>query len=251
MGKSIVTAGTVISIKPLGENNSSVCFLTRDNGIVYATMYGGRKSKLKSLVSPWNTGIIYFSSTNNTNQLKINDFDVKSYHLSFRESLVKSWAANLAAEIAIKTKCAASNEQCWTLISGFLDGLDYCKTNEQCSLGLIRFLWRYLNLLGIQPDAGCCCKCDTSSVYFNKGVYYSVSDNGFICTECSSQKQPFYLNHEAVKYLACLSACTPQEARAIPLSKEAAGQIKDLVFFLIENACGSRLKSLETGIGIL
>jgi len=85
----------------------------------------------------------------------------------------------------------------------------------------------------------------------DSGVYYSASENGFVCAECSSQKQPFYLTQEAVRYLACLSVCSPQEARAIPLSKEASGQIKDLVFFLIENACGSRLKSLETGIGIL
>ncbi|MBQ5471935.1 MAG: DNA repair protein RecO [Treponema sp.] len=251
MSQSLVTLGTVISIKPQGENNSSVCFLTQKEGIVYATLYGGRKSKLRSLVSPWNTGTVYFSVTNQSNLLKISDFDVKQYHLTFRESLVKSCAASLAAELAIKTKCAGSNEHCWALINGFLDGLEHCTNDEQSSLGLIRFLWRYLDLLGVQPQSNYCCKCETSSVYLEKGVFYSLIENGFLCSDCAGQKQVFFLNQEAINYLNCLSSLSPGEVRKIPLSKEAYGQLKDCIFYMIENACSCRLTSLQTGIGIL
>jgi len=51
MPRNYVSQGIVFSVKLLGENNSSVCFLTEDCGIVYATLYGGPKSKLRSLVS--------------------------------------------------------------------------------------------------------------------------------------------------------------------------------------------------------
>ena len=78
MAKNLVTLATVISIRPLGENNSSVTLLTRSEGIIFATMYGGSKSRLKSLVSPWNTGTAYLSISNQT-QYKISDFDVSAY----------------------------------------------------------------------------------------------------------------------------------------------------------------------------
>ena len=71
MSHSFSTPALIFSIKPLGENNSSVCFFTETEGILYATMYGGHKSKLKSLVSPWNSGIAYFSKSTTTQFLRL------------------------------------------------------------------------------------------------------------------------------------------------------------------------------------
>ena len=102
MPKSSSTLATVFSLKPQGENNSSVCLMTQKEGIVYATLYGGRKSRFKSLVSPWNTGTVYLSQDPKTSFYKISDFDVKKYHLSFRESLIKYYASSVAAELALK-----------------------------------------------------------------------------------------------------------------------------------------------------
>ena len=59
MGKSTITGGVVISLKPQGENNSLVCCFAENLGIIYASMYGGAKSRLRSLVSPWNSGTLY------------------------------------------------------------------------------------------------------------------------------------------------------------------------------------------------
>ena len=116
MSHSFSTPALIFSIKPLGENNSSVCFFTETEGILYATMYGGHKSKLKSLVSPWNSGIAYFSKSTTTQFLKITDFEPKNYHLSFRQNLYKFWSASLAAELVIKTKCAGSSEECFKIV---------------------------------------------------------------------------------------------------------------------------------------
>ena len=80
MNRSLVTYATVLSIKPLGENNSSVCLLTRTEGVIYAVLYGGPKSRLKSLVSTWNTGTVYLSFSKNN--YKISDFDnLESYEI--------------------------------------------------------------------------------------------------------------------------------------------------------------------------
>lgn len=247
MSGSISTLATVISIKPSGKNNSSVTFLSQEEGIVYATMYGGFKSKMKSLVSPWNTGTAYFSVTAAGNY-KISDFDVKNYHLSFRENLLKFWAASLAAEIALKTKCAGSPQKCWALTNGFLDGLELCKENDQCTAGLIRFLWRYLALLGIQPESSVCCCCGKK---IQDGAFFNFAENGFLCRNCAQSKNPLEIPQNGIEYLSAVSVLSPKEARKIPLSRESVSAVKQLVFYLMENACGSELVSLKTGAGIL
>ncbi|HAH63672.1 MAG TPA: hypothetical protein DCL73_16425, partial [Treponema sp.] len=66
MPRNYVTQGFVFSIRPQGENNSSVGFMTKDAGLVYATLYGGPKSRLRSLVSQWNSGTVYLYCKENS-----------------------------------------------------------------------------------------------------------------------------------------------------------------------------------------
>ena len=246
MAKNLVTLATVISIRPLGENNSSVTLLTRSEGIIFATMYGGSKSRLKSLVSPWNTGTAYLSISNQT-QYKISDFDVSAYHLTFRENLTKNCIASLAAEIAIKTKCAGSPVTCWALINGFINGLDKCQNSEQCTSGLIRFLWRYLETMGIKPETETCCHCGNK---FHQGAFWNQIENGFNCTGCGSSSL-FYITQNGLNYLNNISLSSTSDTESEELEKDSIAGLKQLLFFLIENACGSKLASLKTGTGIL
>ncbi len=261
MNRSSCTQALVLNLKPLGENNSSVTLLTPEHGILYATLYGGPKSKMRSLVAQWNSGNIWLYENPEKNQLKINDFDVKNYHTSFGQNLFKMYAASLAAEIAIKTRCAGSNEQCFNLVCGFLDGMEL-SNEEQCRLGLLRFLWRYLELLGIQPEAHSCSECGKSFLESefapNCISYYNSLDNSFICSECyegfshpegSSLLMP--IQTSAVQYLAAISLLKPSEVRKLQVSKDGYEQMRQIVFFLIQNCIDQKLNSIETGMGIL
>ena len=252
MNRSYSTPAIIFSLRPLGENNSSVTILTPGSGISYATLYGGPKSKMKSLVSQWNSGIIWLYDNPEKKQTKISDFEVKNYHTTFTESLYKLYAASLAAELAIKTKCAGSNEQCFRLISGFLDGMDLCN-EDQSRVGLIRFLWRYLELLGIQPSAHCCGQCGKSFLeqkFVSESLsYYNSNDNSFICTDCG--KGQFPIKTSALQYLSAVSVLPPSQVRKLQIDKEGYNQIRDIVFFLIENSVEQRLNTIETGLGIL
>lgn len=262
MQRAYSTPAVVINVKPVGENNSFITLISPHKGIIYATLYGGSKSKLRSLVSLWNFGTIYLYENPEKNQIKITDFDVKNYHESFSKSLFKMYAASLAAEIAIKTRCAGSNEHCFRLFCGFLDGLEL-SNEEQGRVGLIRFLWRYIELLGIQPDAQECSHCGKSFLNkefaTNEETYYNNLENSFICRDCTENlstdsKQNlsiFPINAEAVRYLAAITALSPAEVRRIQISEESYTQMKNIVFFLIENSIETKLNSLETGMGIL
>ena len=260
MNRSSSTNAIILSLRPLGENNSSVTLLTPEDGIVYAVLYGGPKSRLRSLVSQWNSGKVWLYENPEKNQIKISDFEVVNYHPSFSQNLFKSYAASLAAEIAIKTRCAGSASQCHRLVSGFLDGMELCD-EEQSRLGLLRFLWRYLELLGIQPNSHACCNCGKTFLDTrfapNAVSYYNGMENSFICPDCvesggSSQSGNMINVHfSAVQYLSALTVLSPSEARKLSIDQEVYGQIRQLVFFLIENSIDQKLNSIETGMGIL
>ena len=260
MNRSTSTSAIVLSLRPLGENNSSVTLLTPEDGIVYAVLYGGPKSRLRSLVAQWNSGKVWLYENPEKNQIKISDFEVVNYHPSFSQNLFKSYAASLAAEIAIKTRCAGSASQCHRLVSGFLDGMELCD-EEQSRLGLLRFLWRYLELLGIQPNSHACCNCGKTFLDTrfapNAVSYYNGMENSFICPDCvesggSSQSGNMINVHfSAVQYLSALTVLSPSEARKLSIDQEVYGQIRQLVFFLIENSIDQKLNSIETGMGIL
>lgn len=252
----------ILSLKNQGENNFLVTLLTPTDGITYATLYGGPKSKMRSLVSVFNSGKIWLYENQEKKQTKITDFEVTSYHETFGQNLFKSYAASLAAELAIKTRCAGSPELCFKLVSGFLDGMNLCD-EEQSRLGLLRFLWRYIELLGVQPQTHICGNCVKSFLdsQFTEGAisYYNVIDNNFICSDCRGQ---FYtestvglrlipINVSAVQYLSAISVLSPVEVRKLQISKTEYEQIREIVFFLIENNIDQKLNSIETGMGIL
>ena len=53
----------ILSVRNTGENNRIVSYLTKDEGILTSVLYGGPKSKLRSLVSTFNYGIFIFTMT--------------------------------------------------------------------------------------------------------------------------------------------------------------------------------------------
>ena len=228
MNRSYSTNAIVLNLKPSGENNSTVTLLTPDKGIIYATLYGGPKSKMKSLVAQWHSGKIWLYDNPEKKQTKISDIEVVNYHPSFGQNLFKMFAASLAAEIAIKTKCSGSPEQCFKLVHGLFDGMELCD-EEQSRLGLIRFLWRYLALMGVQPEA------DTDGAFTPEAVsYYNGS-----------------LSSQAVGYLSSISKLEPSKVRQLSVSKDTYCELKDFVFYLISSNIGTELNTIKTGIGIL
>ena len=257
MNRSSSTSAIILSLRPLGENNSSVTLLTPEAGIVYAVLYGGPKSRLRSLVSQWNSGKVWLYENPEKNQIKISDFEVTNYHASFSSNLFKSYAASLAAELAIKTRSAGSAQQCFRLVSGFLDGMELCD-EAQSRVGLIRFLWRYLELLGIQPPSHACSNCGKTFLdtrFAPEAVsYYNSMENSFICPGCAANadgENMLSVKNTAVQYLSALTVLPPSEARRLTIDEEIYGQIRQLVFFLIENSIDQKLNSIETGMGIL
>lgn len=249
------TEAVVLTVREQGENNRSVCAVSPETGIFYATLYGGPKSKMKSLVQPFNSGIMFIYDDENRKLKKISDFDVKNFHTSLKESLYKMWAANLAAEILMKTKCAGDDRAAYMLLKAFIDGLD-AVDETSARAATVRFLWRYLSLLGVQPDTESCISCSQNLPYAgeNSLSFYSPASNGFLCRECAGKPKDgltLSVTGEALHYLHAISTQTPGSVRRLPLSAESCDNLRRITFYLIEQAAGTRLLSLKSGYGIL
>ena len=272
MERNFFTDTLVLSSRIFGENNRILTVLTPDKGIFDAILYGGRKSRLKSLASPFHTGTMWFYNDESKHSVKITDFDVKKFRPTLHENLYKSMAASFCSELLIKTRGGNEDSQysvLWVLTNGFLDGLEL--TDEKgCELGLLRFIWRFLAIQGEQPDVESCCVCDSpfeadcASGNYNGNSnenmlsyvsYYDESKQGFLCRDCSAGIQAasyrFPLSGEACNYLRAVNNLTPKEVRQILLHTESVHQMHDVLMYLAEKCAGSKLYTLESGKGIL
>lgn len=273
MNRNVSKSALVISVRATAQDNRSVCILTKD-GIEFSTLFGGPKSRLSGAVSPWNSGTMFFYNNAEKSSSKITDFDVKKYHPTFRENLFKSFAAALAGEIVVKSKCAGNGEAAFFLLNGFLDGMDLCD-EKAARLGLLRFLWRYLDLLGVRPETRRCASCGHEFGFSSidnfagnsfetviqckdqDGAFFSNEQGGFLCGECARGKSESVfedggrISLASLFYLEISGGGNLAAARNATLSKGDHDVLKAFLFQMTENALGQKLKTLSTGSGIL
>ncbi len=245
MERNSSVQGLILSARTFGESNRLITVLSPERGIFNAVQYGGKKSRLRSMVQIFHSGKMWIYEDAVKEQIKITDFDVTSYRPSLRESLLKNWAASVAMEIILKTNCADENEKSWILANGFLDGLNFVKEDET-KIALLRFIWRYLNLLGLQADTTKCCICHSPLTTI--GIY-SKFESSFVCSDCSDassgEQSLFALSGESLRFLEAVKNKSSKESRAIKLSENANFELQKALFILIENAAGTKLNTLK------
>ncbi|MBO4507026.1 MAG: DNA repair protein RecO [Spirochaetaceae bacterium] len=268
MERNFYTDALVLSSRIFGESNRILTILTPDRGVFDAILYGGRKSKLRSLASPFHTGTMWFYNDEAKHSVKITDFDAKKFRPSLHENLYKTMAASFCCELLIKTRGGNEDSQyslLWVLTNGFLDGLELID-DKGAELGLLRFIWRFLAIQGEQPDIDSCCVCDSSFEESDEIgnsernmlsciAYYDVTKQGFLCQDCSAGLQSdsyrFPLSAEACNYLRAVNNLSPKEVRQIMLHTESVHQMHDVLMYLAEKCAGSKLQTLESAKGIL
>lgn len=251
-----ITEAIVLTIRDQAENNRLVRFLSPDYGLFYAVLYGGAKSKMRSLVQQFNVGTLYFYDDTRHNSRKISDFDVTLCPETFYQNLYKVWAANMVIELLCKTQCAGDDKTSFTLLKAFIAGLNATEQQE-AKRGTLRFLWRYLALLGVQPDVTECTACGTPFEQKNEHATYLPFISGFVCQDCMQDissahlSDAFVLHKDGLSYLNAINTLPPKDVRARSLPETTLWQLKNLLFYLTEQAAGAPLQTLKNGAGIL
>ncbi len=256
---------------PSGDRILSL--LTAENGLIDVFVFGGPKSKLRSIASPYAEGraFVYFDPVKDFR--KLTDFDVARSNPGLRENLGRLWSAGLVAEILLKTSGGGGDfghvkELAATTFVRLSEAQE-----EETGYPLILFLWRLLSVLGLGPDPGECVGCGAPASLLRPGdadstPLYSASEEGFVCAACAKGilacagtrgDDPVFRSRPemtglipvtagALKWLARSDEMSFDRALSARLDQTSLSSLKELVFWLAQRAADSPLLSLGRGM---
>lgn len=161
-------------------------FMTRDAGLVDAFVFGGAKSKIRSLASPYVHGTAFIYADPVKDYRTLRDFEALEVFPGLRESLGRLWGASVAAEMNLRTSVpGGENEEAMDLLLSVLRALQDSGEAE-AAYPVLLFLWRHLGIMGLKPDTSWCQHCGAS--LSGVGAAFLDSDcEGFACEACSHE----------------------------------------------------------------
>jgi len=221
--------------------------MTSEAGLVDVFVFGGPKSKLRSLASPYASGRAFVYLDPVKDFQKLSDFDVRESYPALRDELGRLWSAGLVAELLIKTSGGGSD---FPLVLEL--ALDCLAALEAAAPGasdppLLLFLWKLVNLLGLGPDPTSCPSCGRE-LRPSLGAAYSFSLESFLCPSCAAQAdRSLSLGTGVLRWLSRSLELPFAEAARLPLLPETVATLKALLFRLARMAAESPLASLESG----
>ncbi|MDR2864367.1 MAG: recombination protein O N-terminal domain-containing protein [Spirochaetaceae bacterium] len=152
MNRFITNKALVLRVRNQGESNREAFFLNAEMGIIRAVVYGGPKSRLRSYVSPFHSGILYLYHDPVRDSYKVSDFDVIKWRPGIRENYERTVIAGAIAETILAGDGGGSNCQDAARLAGLsYDALENAGI-EHAERILIHFLWNWTDILGARPE---------------------------------------------------------------------------------------------------
>jgi DNA repair protein RecO (recombination protein O) len=148
MNRNRILAALVLRVRSFTENTREGFFLTREEGIIRSTVYGGAKSKLRAYVSPFNSGDLYLYHDPVRDSNKVTDFDCQNWRPGLREKYERTMAADEIAR-TILAGVGGSFGDAFQAASESLDALENA-AEVQINPILIHFWWRWTGILGVR-----------------------------------------------------------------------------------------------------
>ena len=100
MTRDRILTAVVLRVRP-GDTAREAFFLSREEGLVRAAVFGGPKSKLRAYISPFNSGTLYLYHDPVRNTNKATDFDCRAWRPGLRERYERVMAADELAKTAL------------------------------------------------------------------------------------------------------------------------------------------------------
>jgi DNA repair protein RecO (recombination protein O) len=185
MARNFTYTALVLLVRPSGESNREVTFLTAEEGLIRATVFGGPKSKLRAHAALYHGGKLWIYRDPVKSFMKVTDFDVQVWRPGLRELYERTMAASAVADTVLTTQGGGGGwEEALSLTGSALDALDEAD-EAACRRVVIRFLWKWAEILGQRPDIDRCASCACEA----KGdglLWYSLRDGTAVCPSCAA-----------------------------------------------------------------
>ncbi|MDA8425863.1 MAG: DNA repair protein RecO C-terminal domain-containing protein [Treponema sp.] len=157
--RNLVYEALILRTRESPAGDRILTMMTAEAGLVDVFVFGGPKSKLRSLASPFASGRAFVYLDPAKDFRKLSDFEARDSYPALREELGRLWAAGLVAELLIKTS-GGGGDFPFVLELGreALRALD-SRSPERGDYAVALFLWRLVGLLGLGPDTEACVSC--------------------------------------------------------------------------------------------
>jgi DNA repair protein RecO len=181
----------ILRAKEVPSGARVVTLLSADEGIVEAFVFGGGKSKLRSLASPWYFGKAWIYRDASRGLVKLTDFDAVREYPGIRADLPSIAAASFASEFMAATSALGGDwADALSLCADFLSALDEASGRgepEATARALALFAMRALELMGLSPDGDECSAC-AGALRRDTLHSYSRRTGGFLCARCAASE---------------------------------------------------------------
>lgn len=248
--RNLVYEALVLRAKESPGGSRILSLMTAEAGLVDAFVFGGPKSKLRSLASPYASGRAFVYLDPVKDFQKLSDFDARDYYPALREDLGRLWAAGLVAELLLRTSGGGGDfPLVLELAREALAALDAAPSGA-CDGPTLVFIWRLVNLMGLGPDPRACSSCG-SELRPSQGGAYSFVQEGFLCPDCAEHAgaadRCLELGTGSLRWLSRSLELPYAQAASLPLLPETTETLKALLYALARKAAEGRLASLEAG----
>ncbi|MBN2875339.1 MAG: DNA repair protein RecO C-terminal domain-containing protein, partial [Spirochaetales bacterium] len=229
-----------------------VTLLSADDGIVDAFVFGGGKSKLRSLASPWHRGTAWVYRDQAKGLVKLTDFDPALEYPGVRASLDTIAVASFMSEFIIATSALGGDWlDAFTLACGVLEALDAAVGGAGADAAdkvFCLLVLRALDTMGLARDPGECAVC-AGAIRHDALHYYSRRSGGFVCERCvSAEPDALCVPAGAFSWLNAASNRSFAEAARVGLARDALGALKAYALDAARRAADAPLWTLNTGM---
>jgi DNA repair protein RecO (recombination protein O) len=257
MARNFTYTALVLRARPSGESNREITFLTAEEGLIRATVFGGPKSRLRSHASLYHQGRLWIYRDPVKGFMKVTDFDVHAWRPGIRELYERAMAAQAVAETVLEALGGGGGwAEALDMAGGALDALDEAD-GDACRRLIIRFLWDWAEVLGQRPEIDNCASC-ACKVPEDGTLWYSPRDGTALCPSCAGLPSGYAAGGreaETAGYLpagpglrrwfAALRGGSPALAGRLTLDRAVEKEAKALASAVLSGALGKRLSTWD------
>lgn len=237
----------ILATSRFGEIHRSVQLLTEEDEIVRAIAHGASspKGKLRGKADQLTFGVCHLYTEPVKGYSKITDFDPLEFYPGVKGNLEAFYTATSWAEAVLKSFAGGGQAtEVFELLKESLDGLE--ASLSAARLLSIRFLWRYLGILGVQPDLDECTSCGRG-LRQGDSRFVRPRAGGVVCDACAGEFDLLLPAPEALARIATAGADTLEGGW---VGAEAARRLSGVLYTLLEANLGVALESRRSGRSI-
>ncbi len=249
VNRSSQQSAIVLRISPFGESHAMVDLLTEEEGLVPAVAYGlrSRRSSLRGKVVPFVRGVAWLYRDPRQERSKITDFEVERYALVLQHDLSAYYHASLWAEVVWRTHASGGDEPAvYRLIDDALSLIED-PSPDRCDARLVGLsvLWRYLHILGVQPDLERCIVSDRALAEAEVRYYHRV-EGGVVGEEWSSPSM-VRIEPAAVRLLSWIDERPFAAVRDLDIAEVPFDAARRFVLTVLQDVVAAPLNTLAVG----